>query len=1739
MNTITRALVKSIEHQVVSAQSKARGFIKIEGFDDSTYLELLQALSERRFVLGGKHVLVRTTSPLPGFELHSVEDHRSATWYRNNVQPDQVLLLVMNVPTSDAQSLKNIFTIDEAALTSSKNDTGLRQLFEAAFTDHQLSPEDWTLLTQFLSRLETLRKPQLRDLARFLSEVNHALAQDAGLTLQKAIARALPHLGLFRCEGQHEVIGTAKQDRLLKTILQVASLGSELIEPSKQKGYLDLIEQNRIHFEDETASGGLSSEQKAETLRRFLAEPLHGSDLLAALQLDWDEVQFVLSKRAKINKKDVRQGLGSQIEMTLRERDIRIEDQSEALRNLLQDLSEGKAPQVEDIEQVLDDLADVLDKKTLQMLRRERGSRKREGRDFPIEVARCAMELLDPSDRSDSQNLTLKISFRPDKSKKETPRRAMQAFRALYGSITEAFPTIEWDLKALWEITPAWNEELDGVNPEPARSELLFKVEARGQSMDLVWIYEPEDVNATIHQQLLHIVEHQQLFIPAYVVSSTLGAQGIDLERPLNSLGNYAATGKSIDVPFVQEVLTRQYGLQSAGAADIQNALMNVLDHWKAFVGLTLQHGLQRVHVYRLLEAYETLLSLCNLYLPVHKLAARPAFGLLGRAWMVHLEGKTGQLVMPFLHPLKLHWWVERNHQLHTLIWKLLDPSKPVEAVDFKGMRDDLDRLLSSAGSPAVLARMQEGSPVSHYLLSVQEHMGYELYAPLQGIQSDLQPLSRRTDTRADARIATRSLIKVIEDYLETYPFVRDGIEIYLLQCSNAALPGVLSDELLKLSEKRRWNLKFNLTVHTLDNGVALHQEVNAWIQEHQEQGAALPGSYFPAVNLRVVQAPLLDLLQDLKETDLAILADVLSEKGQKIEDTTDQEASELLPLSGYVSQFASQPLPVNRQAMDRLVQLTPNWKTSLLLDFYRMQALVYHKGRKLHGEGLDFQLRITLENWEKELRALHKHFNWVVCYDTTVDRYLLEQNFPEAVQVIRYSLGLGPLKQHKMTVSSSREVREVVVRRLGSNLGHQLLTGFQTPILKQLAEAMVDYARDVSGDIVLRAAGPGAYLNEIIGLVTARFRIEQELSGLPDDTRMQTWLYLDDFRHWFRDKMPDLLHVRLHHAGEGRVKLSMRVVETKCISTDHFDREARDAEVQVTRGTERILQIFKPGKVHLDHPYWYNQLYQALAGNMEITGRELTLWEDFQEALRNGRFELDVQGQTWIFCHNGPGNPKLAEFKTLKQQFEPALASKLGVTFTARHYSRTALREALREMAASRHIDIEAEVWEKLERTPDPEPEVVVHADLVSPPARVAVPDAAPAPSVPFKTSEATVMVMPPPETSTISNMQTHQLEKVEEAHTTENPAHARLQVWLEEQARKLQRLLRDYNLGVYPVNPKDADVGAAIVRFKVRLRPGEDLGKLQRQASNLQREMALPSVPLIDNVPSTHFIGIDIPRAEKDTIPFLPHLQSLSAGQPGTLPVVLGQRPDGQMVMADLATFPHLLVAGVTRSGKSVFLRNLLVCLISKNPPEHLQLLIIDPKRTDFAMFGGLPHLLDGHRVITDPREARERLLTLIREEMPRRQDIIGEAEVFDIQEYNRLNPEKALPMLVAVIDEYAQLLSVMPDKERKVFEQDLMSLAQVGRALGLHLILATQRPSTDVVTGVLKANLPTRVALKVTSNIDSRVILDQPGAENLVGYGDMLYMDAAGDIVRLQAPLMSSMELRQHLDQYRGEK
>ena len=351
---------------------------------------------------------------------------------------------------------------------------------------------------------------------------------------------------------------------------------------------------------------------------------------------------------------------------------------------------------------------------------------------------------------------------------------------------------------------------------------------------------------------------------------------------------------------------------------------------------------------------------------------------------------------------------------------------------------------------------------------------------------------------------------------------------------------------------------------------------------------------------------------------------------------------------------------------------------------------------------------------------------------------------------------------------------------------------------------------------------------------------------------------------------------------------------------------------------------------------------------------------------------------------------------------------------------------------------------------------------------------------------------------------------------------------------AKRLDRALATHNVRAHSIEPGQTQVGPSVIRFLVRLRGDEKLRKVQSVAVELQRELQLTSVPYVDNVPGTAYVGIDIPRPTPEVVPLFPLLDTQKLLESGVLPVILGKTPDGQLVTGDLVEFPHLLVAGSTRSGKSVFLRSLLLSLIKTKSPRELELLIIDAKRTDFGFFGALPHLRSGE-IITEADQAIEMLLELVRVEMRKRQDLLAEGGQLQVLEFNRHNPTETIPYIVAVIDEYAQLVTTMNKRIREAFERELMSLAAVGRSTGIHLVLATQRPSADIVSSNILANLDCRAVFRVANQRNSQVVLDQGGAENLLGRGDMLFRDASGLIQRLQAAYVDEHEIRLWLQRY----
>ncbi|MBI3896248.1 MAG: DNA translocase FtsK [Acidobacteria bacterium] len=342
-----------------------------------------------------------------------------------------------------------------------------------------------------------------------------------------------------------------------------------------------------------------------------------------------------------------------------------------------------------------------------------------------------------------------------------------------------------------------------------------------------------------------------------------------------------------------------------------------------------------------------------------------------------------------------------------------------------------------------------------------------------------------------------------------------------------------------------------------------------------------------------------------------------------------------------------------------------------------------------------------------------------------------------------------------------------------------------------------------------------------------------------------------------------------------------------------------------------------------------------------------------------------------------------------------------------------------------------------------------------------------------------------------------------------------------------------------VTQINP-----GPVVTTFEFKPEPGVKYNRITNLAEDLCLALEAESV-LIERIPGKSTVGIEVPNVQRETIVLREILESEAFTEArSSLAVALGKEINGRIRIADLASMPHLLIAGSTGSGKSVSLNGLIVSLLFRATPEEVKLMLVDPKRLELGLYEGIPHLLTP--IITDPKVAANALRNVVRE-MERRLKLLAEKGVRNIEQYNRLmqkseslnlfeeeSAQEPLPLIVIFIDELADLMMV--DKNVEI---PITRLAQMARAVGIHLVLATQRPSVDVITGLIKANFPARISFRVATKVDSRTILDSNGAESLLGKGDMLFSPpGSGRLVRVHAPLITEGEIAQVVDFWRAQ-
>jgi S-DNA-T family DNA segregation ATPase FtsK/SpoIIIE len=355
---------------------------------------------------------------------------------------------------------------------------------------------------------------------------------------------------------------------------------------------------------------------------------------------------------------------------------------------------------------------------------------------------------------------------------------------------------------------------------------------------------------------------------------------------------------------------------------------------------------------------------------------------------------------------------------------------------------------------------------------------------------------------------------------------------------------------------------------------------------------------------------------------------------------------------------------------------------------------------------------------------------------------------------------------------------------------------------------------------------------------------------------------------------------------------------------------------------------------------------------------------------------------------------------------------------------------------------------------------------------------------------------------------------------------------------AAKLVSTLSEFGVSV---RPSEIHRGPVITRYEILPEPGVRVEKIVSLDKNIALGLAAKSVRIIAPVPGKGCVGVELPNKEPVMVRLREILESKAwAEMRADIPIVLGRGVTGEPIIADLAKMPHLLIAGSTGSGKTVCINAVIASLLFHGSPDDIRFIMIDPKIVEMQTFNDLPHMLIP--VVTDPKKVPNALKWLI-SEMENRYQIFAKVGVRNIASFNakianrrpkvllsegdeiRDPEEKKMPYIVCIIDELADLMMVAPGD----IETCIARLAQLARAAGIHLILATQRPSVNVITGIIKANLPSRIAFKVASKVDSRTILDAGGAESLLGQGDMLFLPpGSGGLLRAQGALVSDDEI-----------
>lgn len=1052
----------------------------------------------------------------------------------------------------------------------------------------------------------------------------------------------------------------------------------------------------------------------------------------------------------------------------------------------------------------------------------------------------------------------------------------------------------------------------------------------------------------------------------------------------------------------------------------------------------------------------------------------------------LELDAGRRVLMLPS-HPFRLRWLGAYLARSENLAIKALAGELPLNRQNSSFYLDWI-ATLSPHQQPAVTCN------IAGNLILASGELGWgEEFAPLEDAAAVVQESS--VDPSATAEIAAQVIT-----YLESHPYKRDGLSLLIVLTTGAKFPS----DLVRTIRSGDWR-STSINVHILSPRRTWESVSNFFEAIPGENRMSSNRSLFPPIQISFHD---LQSVENIDETLDGVSCDIaVIPKFLRDEVTIQENTESPMEKDGRFDALVDRATHVYGGSHGGAISVSLRPKGSdPAIDAWSTLAVRQHRTRPVapsQPENTDFaEIRINFDQTARLFKEAHKVAHWVVTLERYISREQIETLDPRPdVLTIRENVGMSGLYT---LIVSSHSGRKFIVDRLTRKL-RRITRGVQEDeVSSALAETIYDETRLIAPRLALQAMGVSRVTEEILGLKIARYLADRHRPAKPTDG-VVAWISLDEHPEWFRGASAtraDLCRVTLANTPEGLL-VDFLVVEGKLRQA--YDSHGEDQVASTLALIADTLPNSADDYCPIDADLWRDRLASAIddvASDAKMffgpsaedpNGRRMELPLGMRESFRAGRFNVgSLEGLFSICLYEIEGNMELVE--------KPEKRLTVARSF----------RNEVLGLVKGISPPYNDQRGDALQPTSPSTPPV----------------------QGPNENKEARLVTLAAQtETADLGTTAQDSVASIANSSTDDNTniggsSASRGKLSIAELERRYQIILDTYGQFDVPVlKATNADErfieGPASIIFRLRPGTGVDPKNVYAKADSLKLGLGLDGQQAIRFSIHLGNINIDVPKCERDRY-FVraPDMWKRWSKPDDSLEVPLGEDHLGNLVSINFssANSPHLLIGGTTGSGKSEALNTILEGLTKHYNEKELQLQLIDPKSTELLRFEDIPHLIG--KIGYEPHEALEILEKAV-DEMQNRYTLFREAKTNNLPKFNKIvDAESRLPWRLIVLDEYADLTSDASDK--KEIEALLKRLAQKARAAGIHVIIATQKPSSEVISTSLRSNLPAQLALRVKSAIESRVIMDESGAETLNGKGDAFFK-AEGELIRVQCGLI----------------